>query len=166
MCNVRLNELGIRKAGVINTGFILILIKKAFILIQGSINLFRGFLYRDKFRTSPSIRQIERDTGIPNSTVSRYLLYMEKDIKTGIVSTARCTKQVMYEKLRPVQQTKAGELYGNGLTMYPIVPMIWLELPNDARGVSEVEQLIPNQPPLITNAAWLLQKDLIKNKGK
>ena len=73
------------------------------------------------------------------------LLYMEKDIKTGIVSTARCTKQVMYEKLRPVQQTKAGELYGNGLTMYPIVPMIWLELPNDARGVSEVEQLIPNQ---------------------
>lgn len=28
------------------------------------------------------------------------------------------------------------------------------------------EQLIPNQPPLITNAAWLLRKDLIKNKGK
>ena len=73
------------------------------------------------------------------------LLYMEKDIKTGIVSTARCTKQVIYEKFRPVQQTKAGELYGNGLTMYPLVPMIWLELPNDARGVSEVEQLIPNQ---------------------
>ena len=73
------------------------------------------------------------------------LLYMEKDIKTGIVSAARCTKQVMYEKLRPIQQMKAGELYGNGLTMYPIVPMIWLELPNDARGVSEVEQLIPNQ---------------------
>ena len=73
------------------------------------------------------------------------LLYMEKDIKTGIVSVARCTKQVMYEKLRPIQQTKGGELYGEGLTMYPIVPMIWLELPNDARGVSEVEQLIPNQ---------------------
>ena len=73
------------------------------------------------------------------------LLYMEKDIKTGIVSVARCTKQVMYEKLHPIQQTKAGEAYGNGLTKYPIVPMIWLELPNDARGVSEVEQLIPNQ---------------------
>ena len=28
------------------------------------------------------------------------------------------------------------------------------------------ELLIPNQPPLITNAAWLLRKDLIKNKGK
>ena len=73
------------------------------------------------------------------------LLYMEKDIKTGIVSVARCTKLVMYEKLRPVQQTKGGEFFGDGLTMYPIVPMIWLELPNDARGVSEVEQLIPNQ---------------------
>ena len=73
------------------------------------------------------------------------LLYMEKDIKTGIVSAARVTKQVMYEKLRPIQQSKGGELYGNGLTMYPIVPMVWLEMPNDARGVSEVEQLIPNQ---------------------
>lgn len=73
------------------------------------------------------------------------LLYMEKDIKTGIISVGRCTKQVMYEPLHAIQQKKAGEYYGNGLTMYPIVPMIWLELPNNARGVSEVEQLIPNQ---------------------
>lgn len=73
------------------------------------------------------------------------LLYMEKDLKTGIVSIGRCTKNVMYEKLHPIQQTKKGEYFGNGLTMYPIVPMIWLEQPNDARGVSEVEQLIPNQ---------------------
>ena len=73
------------------------------------------------------------------------LLYMEKDIKTGVVSVGRCTKQVMYEPLHKVQQRKGGEDYGIGLTMYPIVPMIWLELPNNARGVSEVEQLIPNQ---------------------
>ena len=73
------------------------------------------------------------------------LLYMEKDIKTGIVSVGRCTKQVMYQPLRAIQQTKNGEPYGNGLKKYPIVPMIWLELPNNARGVSEVEQLIPNQ---------------------
>lgn len=73
------------------------------------------------------------------------LLYMEKDVKTGIVSAGRCTKNVMYQPLKPVQQVKGGELYETGLTMYPIVPMIWLELPNDARGVSEVEQLIPNQ---------------------
>ena len=73
------------------------------------------------------------------------LLYMEKDIKTGIISAGRCTKTVMYQPVRPIQQTKGGELIETGLTMYPIVPMIWLELPNDARGVSEVEQLIPNQ---------------------
>lgn len=73
------------------------------------------------------------------------LLYMEKDIKTGVVSAARCTKTVMYEKLRPIQQTKRGEYYGEGLTMYPIVSMLWLEAPNTARGISEVEQLIPNQ---------------------
>lgn len=73
------------------------------------------------------------------------LLYMEKDVKTGIVSACRCTKSVMYQPFKPIQQVKGGELYKVGLTMYPIVPMIWLELPNDARGVSEVEQLIPNQ---------------------
>ena len=73
------------------------------------------------------------------------LLYMEKDIETGIVSVGRCTKQVMYEPLHKIQQRKRGEDFGRGLKMYPIVPMIWLELPNNARGVSEVEQLISNQ---------------------
>ena len=73
------------------------------------------------------------------------LLYMEKDVKTGIISAGRCTKNVMYQPVKPIQQMKGGELYETGLTMYPIVPMIWLEMPNDARGISEVEQLIPNQ---------------------
>ena len=73
------------------------------------------------------------------------LVYMEKDKKTGIVSVGRCTKDVMYEKLHPIQQTKNGEGNGIGLTLYPIVSMVWEELPNDARGMSEVEQLIPNQ---------------------
>lgn len=83
------------------------------------------------------------------------LVYMEKDKKTGIVSIGRCTKDVMYEKLHPIQQTKGGEtswldengqvVNGKGLTKYPIVPMVWEEMPNSARGMSEVEQLIPNQ---------------------
>ena len=73
------------------------------------------------------------------------LLYMERDKKTGIVNIGRCTKDVMYEKMHPIQQTKGGEPFGVGLTRYPIVPMIWEEMPNDARGMSEVEQLIPNQ---------------------
>ena len=73
------------------------------------------------------------------------LLYMEKDRTTGIVSVCRCTKDFMIEKLKPVQQSKGGEYYGNGLMMYPIVQMVWEDVPNSARGVSEVEQLIPNQ---------------------
>ena len=73
------------------------------------------------------------------------LLYMEKDPKTGVVSACRCTKSFMIEKLKPVQQTKGGDYYGNGLTMYPLVQMVWEDVPNTARGVSEVEQLIPNQ---------------------
>lgn len=79
-----------------------------------------------------------------NSKVTS-LLYMAKDPKTGIVNIARCTKQVMYEQYHPVQQKKGGEYFGNGLTKYPIVPMIWEEVPNTARGTSEVEQMIPNQ---------------------
>lgn len=73
------------------------------------------------------------------------LLYMEKDKKSGIVSVARCTPAVMYEKLHPISQIKRGEPTNTGLTMYPIVPMVWEEIPNNARGMSEVEQLIPNQ---------------------
>jgi len=99
------------------------------------------------------IEQIQPDGTDENALINKNevknkvtsLLYMEKDKKTGVVSVGRCTKAVMYEKLHPVQQTKRGELFGNGLTMYPIVPMIWEEIPNDARGMSEVEQLIPNQ---------------------
>ena len=73
------------------------------------------------------------------------LLYLEKDKKTGVVWICRCTKDVMYEKFHAIQQIKGGEGNGIGLTKYPIVPMIWEEMPNDARGMSEVEQLIPNQ---------------------
>ena len=73
------------------------------------------------------------------------LVYMEKDKKTGIVWVGRCTKDVMYEKMHPLQQSKGGEYSDIGLTKYPIVPMVWEEMPNSARGMSEVEQLIPNQ---------------------
>ena len=71
------------------------------------------------------------------------LLYMEK--KDGIVHIARATKNVIYEQLHPIQQQKGGKYYGNGLTVYPIVPMVWEETPNSARGTSEVAQMIPNQ---------------------
>lgn len=81
------------------------------------------------------------------------ILYMEKDPKTGIVSVARCTENIMYEKLKPLSQFRNGESTGVGLTLYPVVPMIWEEVPNNARGTSEVEQLVPNQLELNKNLA-------------
>lgn len=71
------------------------------------------------------------------------LLYMEK--KDGIVNVARATKSIVYEELHPIQQKKDGKYDGAGLTLYPVVPMVWEETPNSARGTSEVEQMIPNQ---------------------
>lgn len=99
------------------------------------------------------IALIQADKELENALVNNVevsdkvtsLLYMEKDKKTGIVSVARVTPSVMYEKLHPIQNIKGGEYIDSGLTMYPIVPMIWEEIPNNARGMSEVEQLIPNQ---------------------
>lgn len=71
------------------------------------------------------------------------LIYFEK--RDGIVNIARAFRNFVYDELHPVQQTKGGRYQGNGLTRYPIVSMVWEEQPNTARGVSEVEQMIPNQ---------------------
>lgn len=103
--------------------------------------------------SAEQIKNIEPDNDTERSLYNKEevkdkvlcLLYMEKDRTTGIVSVCRCTKDFMIEKLKPVQQSKGGEYYGNGLMLYPIVQMIWEDVPNTARGVSEVEQLIPNQ---------------------
>ena len=99
------------------------------------------------------IALIQPDKDLKDSLVNKQevdnkvtsLLYMEKDVETGIVSVGRCTQQVMYEKLHPIKQTLNGEYIDVGLMKYPIVPMVWEEMPNNARGMSEVEQLIPNQ---------------------
>ena len=99
------------------------------------------------------IDEIKPDKELQDSLVNKSevddkvtsLLYMEKDQKTGFISVAKCTQTVMYEKLHPVRQMQGGQYIDVGLKMYPIVPMIWEEMPNDARGMSEVEQWIPNQ---------------------
>ena len=71
------------------------------------------------------------------------LIYFEKI--NGIVNVARATKAAVYEPLHPIQQSKHGEYTGTGLTLYPILTMVWEEYPNTARGVGEVEQLLANQ---------------------
>lgn len=72
------------------------------------------------------------------------LLYMEKDEK-GIVKSGRSTEAVIIEPLEAkVNQSGVGEIMGE-LTVYPIINYVWEAVPNSARGVGEVEMLIPNQ---------------------
>lgn len=70
-------------------------------------------------------------------------LYFEKD-KDGIVQFARATKTCVYQELSPLIAEQGGKQVGSA-KRYPIVPFIWEDKPNSARGVSEVEALIPNQ---------------------
>ena len=69
-------------------------------------------------------------------------LYMEK--KDGVVHIAKATKTCVYQELRPIVATQNGKAVGSA-KMYPIIPYLWEGKPNSARGVSEVEALIPNQ---------------------
>lgn len=72
------------------------------------------------------------------------LLYMERD-ENGIIKTGRSTESVIIEPLEAkVNQSGVGEIKGE-LTVYPIINYVWEALPNSARGVGEVEMLIPNQ---------------------
>ena len=70
------------------------------------------------------------------------LLYMDKD-KDGVVRVARATKTVVFEELRRLESKQRDSSIG--LKRYPIINFIWEEKPNNARGISEVELLIPNQ---------------------
>lgn len=69
-------------------------------------------------------------------------LYMEK--KDGVVNVARSTKTCVYQELKPLVATQGGKAVGSA-KLYPIVPFVWEGKPNSARGLSEVEMLIPNQ---------------------
>ena len=67
-----------------------------------------------------------------------------------VVYVAKCTKNAMVEEERPIEGTPsmiedANGIKGRALSLYPIVKFSWEEFPNDARGVSQVEGLIPNQ---------------------
>ena len=70
------------------------------------------------------------------------LLYFTK--VDGIVHFAKTTKSCIYKPLEALSVTVNGKQVG-GLTSYPIVPYYWEPQPNSARGLGEVEMLIPNQ---------------------
>lgn len=72
------------------------------------------------------------------------LLYMTRN-DDGVIETGRSTESVIIEPLEAkVNQNGVGEIKGN-LTVYPVINYVWESLPNTARGVGEVEMLIPNQ---------------------
>ena len=73
------------------------------------------------------------------------LLYMTKE--NGIVKVARSTAQCVYEPLHALE----GDV--TGLHSYPICAMIWEPQPYNARGMSEVAQMIPNQLEVNKTAA-------------
>ena len=86
--------------------------------------------------------EVNEDTTSPDSKVTT-IIYMEKI--NGIVNVAKCTKHVVYEELHPIQGVRPDGTAAKGLTRYPLVKFSWEIMPNDARGISQVELLIPNQ---------------------
>ena len=72
------------------------------------------------------------------------LLYMEKD-EDGVVKTGRATETCVIEPLDMKIRKNGNEEIIGKLEVYPIIPYVWESVPNSARGIGEVEQLIPNQ---------------------
>lgn len=72
------------------------------------------------------------------------LLYMEKD-ENGVVKTGRATETCVIEPLDMKIRKNGNEEIIGKLEVYPIIPYVWESVPNSARGIGEVEQLIPNQ---------------------
>lgn len=67
-----------------------------------------------------------------------------------VVHVCKFTKNVIIEEEHAVRRTPSMVEANNGkqgraLKLYPIVKLSWENYPNDARGVSQVEGLIPNQ---------------------
>lgn len=82
-------------------------------------------------------------TSMSQSSKVTVIIHLEK--KDGIVHVAKATKSVVYVPEHPIAVTKADGSQGRGMSLYPLVKISWEDEPNNARGVSEVEGLIPNQ---------------------
>ena len=63
----------------------------------------------------------------------------------GVVYMARACKDCEFVPFHPVKRVLDDEFVGEGLKYYPIVQFRWEDLPNNARGLSEVRTHIPNQ---------------------
>ena len=96
---------------------------------------------RDVEWTVGNRSEVDEDGDSPTSKVT-CVLHFEK--KKGILHVAKATKTVVYEPEHPVSaHNEIGDT--RSMKMYPFIKMSWEDFPNSARGVSDVEQLIPNQ---------------------
>lgn len=86
--------------------------------------------------------EVDSDTSSKEAKAT-LIIHMEK--KNGIVNVCKCTRNVVIEPERPITVKNSDGEDVRGLSLYPILKISWEDFPNDARGVSEVEQLIPNQ---------------------
>lgn len=90
-----------------------------------------------------NITEVKESSGGDGKCAS--ILYLCKD-EQGIVHMSRSTKTCIYQPDTALQgQDGMGNYAGAGLKSYPIVSFIWERIPNNARGQSEVRNLIPNQ---------------------
>lgn len=86
--------------------------------------------------------EVEEDQKAPSSKVTVLFYFTKVD---GVVHIAKCTRNVVLEELHPIAAENPDGTMGKGMSLYPLLKISWEDYPNDARGVSEVEQLIPNQ---------------------
>lgn len=86
--------------------------------------------------------EVEEDFAAPSSKCTVLFYFTKVD---GVVNVAKCTRGVVFEEIHPIAVQNPDGTYGKGMTLYPLLKYSWEDFPNDARGLSEVEQLIPNQ---------------------
>lgn len=111
-------------------------------------------------KKEPITETIWEDT--PDGRFGTQIEVGERDV----VYVAKCTKNAMVENERPIRGepspvNAANGRQGRGLTLYPLVKFSWETFPNDARGVSQVESLIPNQ--LMVNKTYARWSMTIQN---
>lgn len=83
------------------------------------------------------------DSSTSDESKATCIIHLEK--KDGIVHVARATKTVVFQPEKAIRVINSDGSDGRGMTLYPLLKISWEDFPNSARGLSEVEQLIPNQ---------------------
>lgn len=83
------------------------------------------------------------DSSTSDESKATCIIHLEK--KDGIVHVARATKTVVFQPEKAIRVINSNGSDGRGMTLYPLLKISWEDFPNCARGLSEVEQLIPNQ---------------------